>query len=224
MFRRVRSDDPAALAAKKHLAKSDNAEAEARLNKRLEIEVDQLLNSFGEIIQASRVHNRDISGILAGMRPPQRRSNARVADAAQTADDQNDDIDEDGDNNDDMFGSDNDEDAASPEDAAAADVGSRARTEPTKDKYVVAQEAYSAQTRAATMVRSVENLLAMVADIKRAYLVNDTTTLTAMADCRRKALESRTRATRGEIEELGAALDTAVRELETVYYNSKFVN
>ncbi|KAJ1799257.1 hypothetical protein LPJ59_001959 [Coemansia sp. RSA 2399] len=228
MFRRVRNDDPAALAAQKHLGKSDNAEAEARLNKRLDGEIEQLLNSFGEIIQASRVHNRDINGILAGMRPPRRRRNPRATDTAQTTENQGDEgmnEDDDGDDDDDDIsgGEDEEEDSRPGDTANAANADSGARSEPTKDKYVVAQEAYSAQTRAATMVRSVENLLAMVADIKRAYLVNDTTTLTAMADKRRKALESRTQATRSEIEELGAALDTSVRELETVYYNSKFV-
>ncbi|KAJ2399802.1 hypothetical protein GGI23_002431 [Coemansia sp. RSA 2559] len=225
MFRRVRNDDPAALAAQKHLAKSDNAEAEARLNKRLDGEIEQLLNSFGEIIQASRVHNRDINGILAGMHPPRRRRAARATDAAQPTEKQGDeDMDDGADDDEDISGSEDEEEDIRPDDSAnAASPNGGARSEPTKDKYVVAQEAYSAQTRAATMVRSVENLLAMVADIKRAYLVNDTTTLTAMADKRRKALESRTRATRSEIEELGAALDTAVRELETVYYNSKFV-
>ncbi|KAJ1667770.1 hypothetical protein IW140_001323 [Coemansia sp. RSA 1813] len=231
MFRRVRNDDPAALAAKKHLAKSNNAEAEARLNKRLDGEIEQLLNSFGEIIQASRVHNRDINSILAGMRPPRRRRNPR-AESAQNTDDRDDGMGDDEDeyvdgseDEDENEGEDNGEEAAGPN-ATTAGVtsnGSSSRMEPTKDKYVVAQEAYSAQTRAATMVRSVENLLAMVADIKRAYLVNDTATLTAMADKRRRALESRAQATRSEIEELGAALDTAVRELETVYYNSKFV-
>ncbi|KAJ2546581.1 hypothetical protein EV175_005545 [Coemansia sp. RSA 1933] len=217
MFRRVRNDDPAALAAKKHFAKSDNAEAEARLNKRVDGEIEQLLNSFGEIIQASRVHNRDIDSILAGMRPPHKRRNPRATGGADGAD-------EDMDDGNDLDESENDEEVDSPNDIAASTATTGgARSEPTKDKYVVAQEAYSAQTRAATMVRSVENLLAMVADIKRAYLVNDTTTLTAMADKRRTALESRTRVTRSEVEELGAALDTAVRELETVYYNSKFV-
>ncbi|KAI9504223.1 hypothetical protein GGI25_002461 [Coemansia spiralis] len=217
MFRRARGDGAAALTTKKHLAKSDNASAEEQLNKRLESEIEQLLNSFGEIIQSSRVHNRDIGDILAGMRPSRRRPKEQVirntGDAAGSQEDEGDAYDSQGDES--------ANEAAN--DAAAAAVSSGARSEPTKDKYVVAQEAYSAQTRAATMVRSVENLLAMVSDIKRAYLVNDTITMTAMADKRRKLLESRTQITRSEIEELGAALDTAVRELETVYYNSKYV-
>ncbi|KAJ2123882.1 hypothetical protein GGF48_003880, partial [Coemansia sp. RSA 921] len=89
--------------------------------------------------------------------------------------------------------------------------------------YITSQEAYSGQARAATMVRSVENLMLMVADIKRAYLVNDTNALVAMAAQRRQLLEERIRKTRSEIECLNSTLDTAVRELEAVYYNSKYV-
>ncbi|KAJ1844774.1 hypothetical protein LPJ73_005060, partial [Coemansia sp. RSA 2703] len=103
------------------------------------------------------------------------------------------------------------------------DENVKASKEDTKDKYAVAQEAYGAQTRAATMVRSVEKLLAMVADIRRAHLVNDAAALVTAADARRKIIEERTQATRNAVAELNTAVDTAVRELETVYYNSKYV-
>ncbi|KAJ2321663.1 hypothetical protein GGI00_006028 [Coemansia sp. RSA 2681] len=198
MFQRARGDGVPALAAQKHLPKSSGAATEERLNKRLDGEIRQLLTSFGEIIQSSRVENSEMSSKKVSTATP----NQRGRDTSTSA-------------------------ASDGEDSDTSDAGdtsaSRSKTEPIKDKYVVAQEAYSAQTRAATMVRSVENLLGMVADIKRAYLVNDTAALTMMADKRRKALEARTTATRQEIEELGSVLDAAVRDLEKVYYNSKYL-
>ncbi|KAJ2684902.1 hypothetical protein IWW39_004628 [Coemansia spiralis] len=199
MFQRARGDGAPALAAQKHLPKSSGAAAEEQLNKRLDGEIKQLLTSFGEIIQSSRVENSEMSSKKAAAAPIQR--------GRETNTDAN--------------------DASEGEQSDASDAGAasapRSKTEPIKDKYVVAQEAYSAQTRAATMVRSVENLLGMAADIKRAYLVNDTAALTMMADSRRKTLEERTMATRKEIEELGSVLDAAVRDLEKVYYNSKYL-
>ncbi|KAJ2064456.1 hypothetical protein GGI17_000966 [Coemansia sp. S146] len=197
MFQRARGDGVSALAAQKHLPKSSGAAAEEQLNKRLDGEIRQLLTSFGEIIQSSRVENSEMSSKKAAATPNQR---GREASANNASEGEESDVSDAG-------------DASAP----------RSKTEPIKDKYVVAQEAYSAQTRAATMVRSVENLLGMVADIKRAYLVNDTAALTMMADKRRKALEARTLTTRREIEELGSALDAAVRDLEKVYYNSKYL-
>ncbi|KAJ1899388.1 hypothetical protein GGI01_003073 [Coemansia sp. RSA 376] len=198
MFQRARGDGVPALAAQKHLPKSSGAAAEEQLNKRLDGEIRQLLTSFGEIIQSSRVENSEMSSKKAAATPNQRgRESSSTNNVSE--------------------GEESDESDAG--DASAP----RSKTEPIKDKYVVAQEAYSAQTRAATMVRSVENLLGMVADIKRAYLVNDTAALTMMADRRRKVLEARTLATRKEIEELGSVLDAAVRDLEKVYYNSKYL-
>ncbi|KAJ2866289.1 hypothetical protein GGH94_001654 [Coemansia aciculifera] len=197
MFQRARGDGVSALAAQKHLPKSSGAAAEEQLNKRLDGEIRQLLTSFGEIIQSSRVENSEMSSKKAAATPNQR---GRDTSANNASEGEERDVSDSG-------------DASAP----------RSKTEPIKDKYVVAQEAYSAQTRAATMVRSVENLLGMVADIKRAHLINDTAALTMMADKRRKALEARTLATRREIEELGSALDAAVRDLEKVYYNSKYL-
>ncbi|KAJ2493441.1 hypothetical protein IWW37_000530 [Coemansia sp. RSA 2050] len=197
MFQRARGDGVPTLAAQNHLPKSSGAAAEEQLNKRLDGEIRQLLTSFGEIIQSSRVENSEMSSKKVAAAPIQRGREANASDASEG------------------------------EESDASDAGGpsapRSKTEPIKDKYVVAQEAYSAQTRAATMVRSVENLLGMAADIKRAYLVNDTAVLTMMADNRRKALEARTVATRKEIEELGSVLDAAVRDLEKVYYNSKYL-
>ncbi|KAJ2888895.1 hypothetical protein GGI21_005641 [Coemansia aciculifera] len=201
MFQRARGDGAPALAAQRHLPKSSGAAAEEQLNKRLDGEIRQLLTSFGEIIQSSRVENSEMSSKKAATStstPSQRGRDNASTNAASDGEDS---------------------DASDAGDASAP----RSKTEPIKDKYVVAQEAYSAQTRAATMVRSVENLLGMVADIKRAYLVNDTAAMTMLADNRRKALEARTAATRKEIEELGSVLDAAVRDLEKVYYNSKYL-
>ncbi|KAJ2805788.1 hypothetical protein H4S07_003939 [Coemansia furcata] len=199
MFQRARGDGAPALVAQKHLPKSSGAAAEEQLNKRLDGEIRQLLTSFGEIIQSSRIENSEMGSkkAVAAATPNQR---GRESSANDANEDEESDVSDSG-------------DASAP----------RSKTEPIKDKYVVAQEAYSAQTRAATMVRSVENLLGMVADIKRAYLVNDTAALTMMADKRRKALEARTLVTRREIEELGSVLDAAVRDLEKVYYNSKYL-
>ncbi|KAJ2746282.1 hypothetical protein GGI20_001483 [Coemansia sp. BCRC 34301] len=198
MFQRARGEGVPALASQKHLPRSSGAAAEERLNKRLDSEIRQLLTSFGEIIQSSRVENSEMGSKKVSAATPNQRGRDTSANTA--SDDEESDVSDSG-------------DTSAP----------RSKTEPIKDKYVVAQEAYSAQTRAATMVRSVENLLGMVADIKRAYLVNDTTALTMMADRRRKALEERTAATRREIEELGSVLDAAVRDLEKVYYNSKYL-
>ncbi|KAI8323992.1 hypothetical protein GQ54DRAFT_296430 [Martensiomyces pterosporus] len=186
MFRRARADEAAARESEKHVVNSNDKIAEDRLNKRLDSEIDQLLNSFGEIVSISRIQNANKSA------------------AAQRTSIYDDDDDDD------------DDDAPAAQRSTANDAQN-------KDKYGVAQEAYSAQTRAATMVRSVESLLSMVADIKRARLVNDTTALTEMANTRRDALLQRTKATRREIEELNSVLDAAVRDLEKVYYNSRYV-
>ncbi|KAJ1836555.1 hypothetical protein IWW55_004518 [Coemansia sp. RSA 2706] len=191
MFQRARSNSITPLEGQRHLAKTSDAAVEEQLNKRLEGEIDQLLNSFGDIVQSSRIYNTGDSSSDNGRRPVRARQSSSY-----------------------NGGDDDDDESANR---------TRSNAEPPKDKYVVSQEAYSAQTRAATMVRSVENLLSMVADIKRAYLVNDTNTLVAMADRRRQLLEERIRATRSEIEALNSTLDTAVRELEAVYYNSKYV-
>ncbi|KAJ2158749.1 hypothetical protein GGF46_003530 [Coemansia sp. RSA 552] len=189
MFQRARSNSITPLESQRHVAKDGNREAAEQLNRRVQGEVDQLLGSFGEIVQASRVY--------AGSGSMSRR-------IRRSGDDDDDDNSSDGYDSDD----------------GAVQTGN---SEPPKDKYMAAQEAYSAQTRAATMVRSVENLLGMVGDVRRAYLVNDTSALVAMAARRRQALELRTRETKAAIEALNATLDTAVRELEAVYYNSKYI-
>ncbi|KAJ2468431.1 hypothetical protein EV174_006304, partial [Coemansia sp. RSA 2320] len=190
MFQRARGDGAPALATQKHFPKSSGAATEEQLNKRLDSEIKQLLTSFGEIIQSSRIENSEVNSKKTLAMPSQRRRDTGGSDAS---------------------GNEQSEESDAGDTATTA---TRSKTEPIKDKYVVAQEAYSAQTRAATMVRSVENLLAMVADIKRAYLVNDTTALTTMADRRRLALEARALATRSEVEDLGSVLDAAVRDLE----------
>ncbi|KAJ2357059.1 hypothetical protein IWW50_001751 [Coemansia erecta] len=194
MFQRVRSNSITPLESQRHLAKASDAATEDQLNKRLEGEIDQLLNSFGDIIQSSRIYSS--SSTSSNRRSNQSKQRSTYADE--------------------------DSDDSDNSDSEAA-KHPRSNAEPPKDKYIVSQEAYSAQTRAATMVRSVENLMSMVADIKRAYLVNDTNTMVAMADQRRQLLEGRIQKTRSEIEALNSTLDTAVRELEAVYYNSKYV-
>ncbi|KAJ1963214.1 hypothetical protein GGI12_002187 [Dipsacomyces acuminosporus] len=185
MFRRARTDEAAAREGEKHVVSSNDKVVEERLNKRLDSEIEQLLNSFGEIISISKIQSSDKNA------PTQRTG---------------------------MY-----DDGGGSSGSVAAHRASQGDAQ-AKDKYGVAQEAYSAQTRAATMVRSVESLLSMVADIKRAYLVNDTTALTDMANKRRSALQQRTQATRHEIEELNYALDMAVRDLEKAYYNSKYIH
>ncbi|KAJ2706213.1 hypothetical protein H4R19_005035 [Coemansia spiralis] len=185
MFQRVRSNSITPLDGQRHFATASSGLAEEQLNKRLKSEVDQLLNAFGEIIQTSRIYS---SSSDDGGRQSGTKRSTYAADDGEASDD-----------------SDN-------SDAPAG--GARSGVDLPKDKYVAAQEAYGAQTRAATMVRSVENLLSMVADIKRAHLVNDTSTMTAMVDKRRRVLEERVQTTRAEIEALNSSLDTAVRELE----------
>ncbi|KAJ2134841.1 hypothetical protein IW136_004500 [Coemansia sp. RSA 678] len=192
MYQRVRSSSITPLESQRHLAKVSDATTEDQLNKRLEGEIDQLLNSFGDIIQSSRIS----SSSNGGRQSNQSRQHNTYA-------------------NEDSEGSDESDEESAPR--------AWTNTEPPKDKYIASQEAYSGQARAATMVRSVENLMLMVADIKRAYLVNDTNALVAMAAQRRQLLEERIRKTRSEIECLNSTLDTAVRELEAVYYNSKYV-
>ncbi|KAJ1742765.1 hypothetical protein LPJ78_002328 [Coemansia sp. RSA 989] len=187
MFQRARSNSITPLDSQRHFAKDSNAAAEEQLNKRLEGEIDQLLASFGDIIQSSRIYGSGSARTSARLRQPR----STYA---------NDDSDS--------------------SDFSEGEAGS---PEPPKDKYIASQEAYSAQTRAATMVRSVENLMSMVADIKRAYLVNDSSALVEMAGRRRQLMEERIGKTRREIEALNATLDTAVRELEAVYYNSMYV-
>ncbi|KAJ1855380.1 hypothetical protein GGH12_001662 [Coemansia sp. RSA 1822] len=192
MFQRVRSSSITLLESQRHLAKASDATTEDQLNKRLEGEIDQLLNSFGDIIQSSRIY----SSSNGSRQSNQSRLHNTYA-------------------NEDSEGSDESDEEPS--------IRARSNAEPPKDKYIASQEAYSGQARAATMVRSVENLMLMVADIKRAYLVNDTNALVVMAAQRRQLLEERIRKTRSEIECLNSTLDTAVRELEAVYYNSKYV-
>ncbi|KAJ2616242.1 hypothetical protein H4S08_000871 [Coemansia sp. RSA 1365] len=186
MFQRVRSNSITPLESQKHVAKDGDGATEEALNRRVEGEVDQLLNSFGEIIQSSRIYSSNSDSKRGG----RQKNSAYVGDESDDSDD--------------------------------SDSGARGKADAPKDKYTAAQEAYSVQTRAATMVRSVESLLNMVADVKRAYLVNDTSTLVAMADRRRRVLEEHIGRTRAEVEALNSALDTAVRELETVYYNTKY--
>ncbi|KAJ2774692.1 hypothetical protein IWQ57_000708 [Coemansia nantahalensis] len=190
MFQRVRSNSITPLDGQRHFATASSIAAEEQLNKRLKSEIDQLLSAFGEIIQTSRIYSSSDDGSRHG-------GAKRSAYAA-----------DDGDGSDDSDSSD------------APAGGARSGVDLPKDKYVAAQEAYGAQTRAATMVRSVENLLSMVADIKRAHLVNDTSAMTAMADRRRRVLEERVQTTRAEIEALNSSLDAAVRELEALCYNS----
>ncbi|KAJ2788127.1 hypothetical protein GGI15_000148 [Coemansia interrupta] len=189
------------LQNQKHTVRNNEAAVEDQLNARVSAEVEQLLMSFGEIIQSSRIYNSnpiDLTGKKA-KRSKHPTQNQQQQQQSRHSDDESDGYDD----------FDNETVKASKEN--------------TKDKYAVAQEAYGAQTRAATMVRSVEKLLAMVADIRRARLVNDATALVTAADARRKVLEERTQATRNAVAELNTAVDTAVRELETVYYNSKYV-
>ncbi|KAJ2849828.1 hypothetical protein IWW36_002341 [Coemansia brasiliensis] len=192
MFQRARSNSITPLDSQRHFAKDSDAATEEQLNKRLEGEIEQLLNSFGDIIQSSRIYGSG-GGRKSGKLKQQRNTYTNAdSDSSDFSDDE-------------------------------AGGSIQTSTEPPKDKYIVSQEAYSAQTRAATMVRSVENLMSMVADIKRAYLVNDTSTLMEMADRRRQLMEERIGKTREEIAALNATLDTAVRELEAVYYNSMYV-
>ncbi|KAJ1898561.1 hypothetical protein LPJ66_002675 [Kickxella alabastrina] len=226
MFQRARNDSPAAASAstaaasaaaggqrqQKHVARSNEEAVEEQLNARVDNEIEQLLTSFGEIIQSSRIHSSrsiDLSGKAAT------RTQTRRTAQQQTLQKQANRI-----NDNDNSENDDDDDETNEPVAVTETV---AGTETIKDKYAVAQEAYGAQTRAATMVRSVENLLAMVADVRRARLVNDSTALAAMADARRKEVEERTSTIRAAVERLNSAADAAVRELGTVYYNSKYV-
>lgn len=209
MFQRGRTDGNTSTKdiASKHLPRSSDIETEERLNKRLDNEIKLLLDSFGDIINSSRIENSELSTSLSNT--PLTPLNRRKREA---------------DNNDDGNEDDEDEDDGTAATSAFATSLRSKSSDPTKDKYVVAREAYSAHTRAATMVRSVENLLSMVADIKQAHLVNDTATLSAMTDHRRKDLATHTQKTRSEIEELNSTLDAAVRDLEKVYYSSKYQN
>ncbi|KAJ2850877.1 hypothetical protein J3B02_003624 [Coemansia erecta] len=209
MFQRARSDRATEQHRPKHAARNNEAAVEEQLNARVEAEIEQLLTSFGEIIQSSRIYNsRPID--LSGKSESRSKRPAHHPGQLQQRRSRQSDDESDFDN-----GITNDDNG---------DVkNTRAGAEAPKDKYSVAQEAYGAQTRAATMVRSVEKLLAMVADVRRARLVNDSTTMTAVADARRKALEQRTVLTKDAIEQLNAAVDAAVRDLETVYHNSKYV-
>ncbi|KAJ1934294.1 hypothetical protein FBU59_005745, partial [Linderina macrospora] len=182
MFRRARADDVTAKEGEKHLVSNSAKLAEEQLNKKLDSEIDQLMNSFGEILAISKIQNSEGTAV------------ARQRLGASTSMDDDDDH-----------------------------PGWRGQTDSqSKDKYSVAQEAYSAQTRVATMVRTIEGLLGMVTDIKRAYLVNDATALTEMATQRCSKLDERTQITEQQVEELNSALDLAVRDLEKVYYNSKY--
>ncbi|KAJ2718538.1 hypothetical protein GGI07_005710 [Coemansia sp. Benny D115] len=207
MFQRARPDATAAAQQQqrmRHVARNNEAAVESQLNQRVDAEIEQLLTSFGEIIQSSRIHNSsaiDLSGKASA--PRASRPSAAQPKRSSALDSAN------------QSDGENDADGYVPQSAGG-------RQESTKDKYAVAQEAYGAQTRAATMVRSVEKLLAMVADVRRARLVNDSAALAAMADARRRALEERTLRTRQAVEALNAAVDAAVRDLETVYYNTKY--
>ncbi|KAJ2780794.1 hypothetical protein H4R18_003262 [Coemansia javaensis] len=201
MFQRVRSNSITPLDSQRHLATAGNAAAEEELNKRLKSEIDQLLGAFGDIIQTSRIYTSGSSSSSSGVGRGRRNLGGHDGDSDSGSSSDDDDSD----------GSDGD---------AARAQGARPGVDPPKDKYVAAQEAYGAQTRAAIMVRSVENLMSMVADIKRAYLVNDTDTLTAIADQRRRAVEERVAQTRAEIEALNSTLTAGVRELEAIHYAS----
>ncbi|KAJ1817728.1 hypothetical protein LPJ56_002004 [Coemansia sp. RSA 2599] len=205
MFQRARNDRNPDLQRPKHAARNNEAAVEEQLNARVEAEVEQLLTSFGEIIQSSRIYNSRPINLSGKAEPRSKRAahSSQLQRRSRQSDNDSDDYD----------ALNDDGDIKAP----------KAGSEAPKDKYSVAQEAYGAQTRAATMVRSVEKLLAMVADVRRARLVNDSTTLTAIADARRSALEARTVSTKDAIEQLNAAVDAAVRDLETVYHNSKYV-
>ncbi|ORX66954.1 hypothetical protein DL89DRAFT_62064 [Linderina pennispora] len=182
MFRRARADDISAKEGEKHLVSNSAKLAEEQLNKRLDSEIEQLMNSFGEILAISKIQNSEGTAI----------ARQRLGASAGMDDDDH--------------------------------PGWRGQSDSqSKDKYSVAQEAYSAQTRVATMVRTIEGLLGMVTDIKRAYLVNDATALTEMATRRRGKLDERRHITEQRVEELNSALDLAVRDLEKVYYSSKYI-
>ncbi|KAJ1718204.1 hypothetical protein LPJ53_006630, partial [Coemansia erecta] len=164
--------------------RNNEAAVEDQLNARVSAEVEQLLMSFGEIIQSSRIYNSnpiDLTGKKAKQSKHSTQNQQQQQQQSRHSDGESDGYDD------------------------LDDESVKASKENTKDKYAVAQEAYGAQTRAATMVRSVEKLLAMVADVRRARLVNDATALVTAADARRKVLDERTQATRNAVAELNTA-------------------
>ncbi|KAF9973065.1 Mediator of RNA polymerase II transcription subunit 22 [Actinomortierella ambigua] len=88
----------------------------------------------------------------------------------------------------------------------------------TKDKYRIVQESYQVQGRATNIVRSAESLVAMLAELKRMMLLNDTTTLAQIASDRHNQLTSKKTAVKQRVLALKEEVDRTVWELERAYY------
>ncbi|KAG0230866.1 Mediator of RNA polymerase II transcription subunit 22 [Actinomortierella wolfii] len=99
-----------------------------------------------------------------------------------------------------------------------ASIGHLDNPSQTKDKYRIVQESYQVQGRATNIVRSAESLVAMLAELKRVLLLNDTTTLAQIASDRHKQLASKKTAVKQRVLALKEEVDRTIWELERAYY------
>ncbi|KAK9767764.1 hypothetical protein K7432_002147 [Basidiobolus ranarum] len=92
-----------------------------------------------------------------------------------------------------------------------------------KDKFRIAQENYQVECRAANIVRSVESLLGLVTELKQSLLLNDTNTLNHFTTSRIHVVSTQKEVIKDSVVKLRNNLDSAIWEMENVYYNSQYI-
>ncbi|OMJ07540.1 hypothetical protein AYI70_g12111 [Smittium culicis] len=88
-----------------------------------------------------------------------------------------------------------------------------------KDAYWVAQESFLIQSKAVLLVKSAENLLKLVFDLKRAYLVNDTFHLLEITKQRNARIDKLISKNKASLLDLQTTLDSAILDLKAALLN-----
>ncbi|KAF7731819.1 Mediator of RNA polymerase II transcription subunit 22 [Apophysomyces ossiformis] len=89
-----------------------------------------------------------------------------------------------------------------------------------KDKFKVAQEGYQIESQTAQIVRSSESLLGLITELKQHLLLNDTQTLSQLMKERSEKLIRHNTEIKEKIENIKLELETAIYDMESVYYRS----
>ncbi|KAG0166182.1 Mediator of RNA polymerase II transcription subunit 22 [Apophysomyces sp. BC1034] len=89
-----------------------------------------------------------------------------------------------------------------------------------KDKFKVAQEGYQIESQTAQIVRSSESLLGLITELKQHLLLNDTQTLSQLMQERSDTLTKHKNDIKEKIEGIKHDLETAIYDMESVYYRS----
>ncbi|OLY83553.1 tRNA (guanine(10)-N2)-methyltransferase [Smittium mucronatum] len=84
-----------------------------------------------------------------------------------------------------------------------------------KDNDWISQESFLIQSKTVLLVKSAENLLRLVSDLKRAYLVSDTAHMLEITEKRNRRIDELISASKNTLLELQKELETAITDLKT---------